>query len=114
MRAYEVMIIIDTDVDDAGVRGVLARVGELVGAEGGTVATTDIWGRRRFAYEINKKHEGIYVVLQIVTSATNLDSLDRVLRLADNIVRHKILRLPDKEAAKRGLTGAGTPAPAAG
>ena len=78
MRAYEVMIIIDTDVDDAGVRQVLARVGELVGAEGGTVATSDTWGRRRFAYEINKKHEGIYVVLQITTSATNLDSLDRV------------------------------------
>ena len=52
-------------------------------------------------------------MLQITTSATNLDSLDRVLRLADNIVRHKVLRLPDKEAAKRGLVGAGiTPAPA--
>ena len=98
-----------TIVDD-----LMPRVGELVGAEGGTVATTDNWGRRRFAYEIAKKHEGIYVVLQIVTAATNLDSLDRVLRLADNIVRHKILRLPEKEAAKRGLLGAGTPAPAAG
>jgi small subunit ribosomal protein S6 len=113
MRAYEVMIIIDADVDDAGVRQTLARVGELVGAEGGTVVTSDTWGRRRFAYEIAKKHEGIYVVLQIVTSATNLDSLDRVLRLADNIVRHKILRLPEKEAAKRGLLEASaTPAPA--
>lgn len=111
MRAYEVMIIIGADVDDAGVRQVLARAGEIVGAEGGTVATSDTWGRRRFAYEINKKHEGIYVVLQIVTTATNLDSLDRVLRLADNIVRHKILRLPEKEAAKRGLLGASaTPA----
>jgi len=113
MRAYEVMIIIDAGVDDAGVRSVLTRVGELVGAEGGTVTTTDNWGRRRFAYEIAKKHEGIYVVLQIVTSASNLDSLDRVLRLADNIVRHKILRLPEKEAAKRGLLGVGaTSAPA--
>ncbi len=111
MRAYEVMIILEADVDDAGVRQVLARVGELVGAEGGTVATSDTWGRRRFAYEINKKHEGIYVVLQIVTTATNLDSLDRVLRLADNIVRHKILRLPEKEVAKRGLLGeSATPA----
>ena len=113
MRAYEVMIIIDAEVDDAGVRGWVTRAGELIGAEGGTVATTDIWGRRRFAYEIAKKHEGIYVVLQVVTSATNLDSLDRVLRLADNIVRHKILRLPEKEAAKRGLLGtSATPAPA--
>ena len=54
------------------------------------------------------------MVLQIVTSATNLDSLDRVLRLADNIVRHKILRLPEKEAAKRGLLGASATPAAAG
>ena len=113
MRAYEIMIIVDVDVDDAGVRQVLARTTELIEADGGTVATNDLWGRRRFAYEINKKHEGIYAVLQVVTPATNLDALDRVLRLADEVVRHKIMRLPEREAAKRGLLGASaTPAPA--
>lgn len=113
MRAYEVMIIIDVDVDDAGVRQALARATELIQSEGGTVATTDIWGRRRFAYEIKRKHEGIYAVLEVTTNAANLDSLDRMLRLADEIVRHKILRLPDSEAARRGLLGAAaTPAPA--
>ena len=105
MRAYELMIIVDADVDDAGQRQVLAKATELIEAEGGRVATTDLWGRRRFAYEINKKHEGIYSVLQVVTPATNLDALDRALRLADEVVRHKILRLPDREAAKRGLLG---------
>jgi small subunit ribosomal protein S6 len=113
MRAYELMIIVDVDIDDAGVRQVLARTTDLVQADGGQVATSDLWGRRRFAYEINRKHEGIYAVLQIVTPATNLDSLDRMLRLADEVVRHKILRLPDREAAKRGLLGAdASPAPA--
>jgi small subunit ribosomal protein S6 len=105
MRAYELMIIVDADVDDAGQRQVLAKATELIEADGGRVATTDLWGRRRFAYEINKKHEGIYSVLQVVTPATNLDALDRALRLADEVVRHKILRLPDREAAKRGLVG---------
>ena len=91
----------------------LARATELIEADGGRVATTDLWGRRRFAYEINKKHEGIYSVLQVVTPATNLDALDRALRLADEVVRHKILRLPDREAAKRGLLGeVATPAAA--
>lgn len=113
MRAYEVMIIIDADVDDAGVRKQLARVDELIQSEGGKIATTDNWGRRRFAYEIAKKNEGTYVVLQIVTSAPNLDSIDRVLRLADEIVRHKILRLPEREAEKRGLLGEPAPAAAA-
>jgi small subunit ribosomal protein S6 len=106
------MIIIDSDVDDAGVRGVLAKTDELVQAGGGRIATTDHWGKRRFAYEINHKHEGIYVVLEIVTEATNLDTVDRMLRLADETVRHKIMRLPDKEAAKRGLTGEAQPATA--
>jgi small subunit ribosomal protein S6 len=103
MRAYEVMIIVDSDVDDAGVRQQLAKATELIESDGGQVASTDLWGRRRFAYEINKKHEGIYAVLQVTTPATNLDGLDRVLRLADEIVRHKILRLPEREAKKRGL-----------
>jgi small subunit ribosomal protein S6 len=114
MRAYEIMIIVDADTDDAGFRGVVARATELIEADGGKVATTDLWGRRRFAYEINKKHEGLYAVLQLTTPATNLDALDRVLRLADEVVRHKILRLPDKEAAKRGLYGEAASPAAAG
>ena len=114
MRAYEVMIIIDVDVDDAGVRQQIAKATEIVEAEGGKVATTDLWGRRRFAYAINHKNEGIYVVLQITTPAGNLDSLDRALRLADEVVRHKIIRLPEREAEKRGLLGAGAAPAAAG
>jgi small subunit ribosomal protein S6 len=113
MRAYELMIIVDVDVDDAGVRQIVARATDLIQADGGKVATTDIWGRRRFAYEINRKHEGIYVVLEIVTPASNLDGVDRALRLADEVVRHKILRLPEREAEKRGLLGeAASPASA--
>ncbi|HEX7095884.1 MAG TPA: 30S ribosomal protein S6 [Acidimicrobiales bacterium] len=112
MRAYEVMIIIDTDVDDAGVRQLLAKATEIVEAEGGKVATTDLWGRRRFVYQINHKHEGIYVVLEITTPASNINSLDRALRLADEVVRHKIIRLPEREAERRGLLGAGASAAA--
>jgi small subunit ribosomal protein S6 len=105
MRAYELMIIVDADVDDGGVRQVLAKTTEQIEAEGGRVVTSDLWGRRRFAYEINHKHEGIYAVLQISTTASNLDTVDRSLRLADEVVRHKIIRLPDREAARRGLLG---------
>ena len=106
MRAYELMVIVDSDVDDPGVKAVNARVGELVEAEGGSVAKTDFWGRRRYAYPINHKLEGIYTVFEIVTPASNLNELDRFLRLADDVVRHKIFRLPEAEAEKRGLLGA--------
>jgi small subunit ribosomal protein S6 len=105
MRAYELMVIVDADVDEAGVKAVNARVGELVEADGGTIAKTDFWGRRRYAYPINHKLEGIYTVFEISTAASNLNELDRFLRLADDVVRHKIMRLPDAEAEKRGLLG---------
>ena len=86
MRAYELMIIVDSDVDDAGQKAVYARTGELIEGDGGTVASTDIWGKRRYAYPINKKLEGYYSVFEISTPASNLDELDRYLRLADDVV----------------------------
>ncbi len=107
-RAYELMIIVDADVDDAANRAVIERVKELVTVDGGTVPNVDNWGRRRFAYPINHKNEGVYTVLEIVTDAPNLDETDRFLRLADDVVRHKLIRLPEKEATRRGLlTAAG-------
>lgn len=111
MRAYELMVIFDGTTDESDVERILQQGGGLITAGGGRVAKTDRWGRRRFAYEINHKWEGIYVVLEIVTEASNLDDLERMLRIADEVVRHKLIRLPDREAAKRGLLGA---APAAG
>lgn len=102
-RVYELMIIVDMDVDDATNKAVSAKVVELIEADGGTVPTVDNWGRRRYAYPINHKNEGVYTVLEIVTQAANLDEVDRYLRLADEVVRHKIIRLPDAEATRRGL-----------
>jgi len=112
MRAYELMIIFDGDVEDTAVNAILANVNKLVEAGGGTVAKTDRWGRRRFAYEINHKWEGIYVVLEISTEGRDLHEVERVLLLADEVVRHKVIRLPEKEAARRGLLGDTTPATA--
>ncbi len=105
MRAYELMVILDAELEESTIQGVINRSGEIVAAAGGTVATTDKWGVRRFAYEIDHKTEGFYVVLEIVTEAQNLDDLDRFLRLADETIRHKIIRLPDHEATRRGLLG---------
>ena len=107
-RVYELMVIVDQDVEDATGKAIINRVKEMVEAAGGSVPTVDHWGRRRFAYPINHKQEGVYSVLEIVTEAPNLDDVDRFLRLADEIVRHKIFRLPDSEATRRGLlSGAG-------
>lgn len=112
MRAYELMVIFDADVADAAVQGHLkSLISETVEADGGSVANVDHWGKRRFAYRINHKWEGTYVVLEIVLPEyKDLSSQDRALRLADDVVRHKIIRLPEPEAIKRGLLEATTSA----
>lgn len=107
-RAYELMIIVDGDHEDAMVDTVVSRVEAwLSNEEGSSLASTDKWGRRKFAYEINHKTEGHYVVLEMVTAQRDMDPLERMLRLADEVVRHKLIRLPDHEAARRGLLVAG-------
>ena len=108
MRAYELMVIFDADVADAAIQGHLKTlIGETVEADGGSIAKVDNWGKRRFAYRINHKWEGTYVVLEILLpEGKNLHSVDRALRLADDVVRQKIIRLPEHEATKRGLLGA--------
>jgi small subunit ribosomal protein S6 len=90
-------------------------VAAQIATRGASVASTDRWGRRRFAYEIDHKTEGYYVVWEITSDGADLEALERSLRLADEVVRHKLVRLPDDEAARRGLVGAqAEPAPAAG
>ena len=117
MQVYELMIIFGGDLDEDAVAASLSKVTTNIESEGGRVATvldSEPWGRRRFAYRINHKWEGVYVILEVVTDAGNLDTTDRILRLADRseVVRHKIMRLPKDEAAKRGLLGEATPAEA--
>ncbi len=114
MRAYEMMIIMDAGVEEADVSARVKQVTENVEAHGGRVKTEDRWGKRRFAYEINHQQEGYYLVLEFVTEAREMGTIERLLQLADDVVRHKLVRLPDKEAARRGLLGDGAPLAAAG
>ena len=115
MRAYELMVIIETALDDQAIDQQVRWVEEQIANRGGTVARADRWGRRRFAYEIDHKTEGYYVVWEITSDGADLEALERFLRLADEVVRHKLVRLPDHEAARRGLLGEqAEPATAAG
>lgn len=103
MRAYELMVIFDGDLEEASFREAATGVAEQVRSRGAEVPTTDLWGRRRFAYEIDHKHEGYYAVYEILAEPGSLDDVERSLRLADEVVRHKMVRLPDEEAVRRGL-----------
>lgn len=112
MRAYELMVILDASLDDEVLNTHVNRLVEQLTARGATVRNPDRWGRRRLAYEIEHRTDGYYVVVEFV-GGDGLEQFERSLRLADEVVRHKLLRLPDREAARRGLLGgAATPAAA--
>jgi small subunit ribosomal protein S6 len=106
-RAYELMVIIDGDLEDTPARAWIKSITDSIAAAGGAVhGKPDWWGRRQFAYPINKKEFGYYVVMNLHATGGALDELERSFRIADDIVRHKLIRLPDAEAARRGMSGA--------
>ena len=107
MRAYEFMVILEGDLDETAAQGWVKTITDGITKAGGTVhGKPDWWGRRQFAYPINKKHYGYYAVMNVVAAGGALDELERSLRIDDDVVRHKLLRLPDDEAARRGMTAA--------
>ena len=89
---YELMFIADPELDERGLKKLTEQYLELVTKEGGSVENTDIWGRRKPAYEIDGKTEGNYVVVNYTTTPEVSAELDRVLNLNESVVRTKILR----------------------
>ena len=89
---YELMFIADPELDERGQKKLTEQYLELVTKEGGSVENTDIWGRRKLAYEIDGKTEGNYVVVNYTTTPEVSAELDRVLNLNESVVRTKILR----------------------
>lgn len=92
MRQYEMMIILDPEVDERTVPTTLEKFLTVVKNDKGTVDNLDVWGRRRLAYEIKKKSEGIYVVLHFNAEPATAKEMDRQLNLSDSILRTKLLR----------------------
>lgn len=96
MRPYELMIILDPEVDERTVAPSLDKLLQVVRTGGGTVDNVDIWGKRRLAFEIQKRSEGIYAVVDMSTTPEVAKELDRQLGLNEAVLRTKLLR---KEAA---------------
>ncbi len=94
MRNYELMIILDPEVDERTVAPSLDKLLQVVKTGGGSIDKVDIWGKRRLAFEINKKAEGIYAVVDMTTTPALAQELDRQLGLNEAVLRTKLLR-PD-------------------
>jgi small subunit ribosomal protein S6 len=95
MRPYEVMVILDADLDEETIRANVDRWLQLLEGRGAERGYVDYWGKRRFAYEVKHRTEGYYVVFQARSEPAAMDELHRVLSLADEVVRHKVLRVPE-------------------
>ncbi len=92
MHQYELMVILDPEVDERTVAPSLEKFLNVIRNDGGTIDNVDIWGRRRLAYEIAKKNEGIYAVVNFTSEPASSAELDRQLGLSEAVLRTKILR----------------------
>jgi len=92
MRRYEVLVILDPDLEERTVAPSLETFLNVIRQAGGSVAKVDVWGRRRMAYEINHKGDGIYAVLDITATPEAVAELDRQLGLNEAVMRTKVTR----------------------
>ncbi|WP_283139501.1 30S ribosomal protein S6 [Rhizohabitans arisaemae] len=92
MRRYEMMVILDPSMDERAVQPSLEQFLAVVRNDGGTVEKVDVWGRRRLSYDIEKKSEGIYAVVDLTATPATVKELDRQLNLNEGIMRTKVLR----------------------
>ena len=92
MRHYEVMVILDPDLEERAVAPLIESFLSVVREANGKVEKVDTWGRRRLAYEIDKKPEGIYAVIDLNAEPALMQELDRQLNLNESVLRTKLMR----------------------
>ena len=92
MRAYELMVILDPNLEERTVQPSLDTYLNVVRNDGGSIDNVDIWGRRRLAYEIDKFAEGIYAVVSLQAEPATVKELDRQLTLNESVLRTKVMR----------------------
>jgi small subunit ribosomal protein S6 len=100
MRPYETMIVFDTTIDAQTIQVALDRALDTIRSGGGSPGTIDRWGKRPLAYEIKKRKEGYYVLVEFAGETSTVDALHRILTLSDEVLRFKILRRHEAKARR--------------
>ena len=91
MRTYEIMLILPPEGDDKVVSTVTDRITQVIGERGGEIVKVDRWGKRRLTFEIDRQSEGYYIVIECRADPTTMKEVDRVLGLADEVIRYKVV-----------------------
>jgi small subunit ribosomal protein S6 len=92
---YEIMVIVHPQADEEAVTAFNEQVGQWASAQGGELVNTNVWGRRKLAYAIEKQTEGTYVVYDLRMPSAGVAELDRNLRLHEQVVRFLVVRQGD-------------------
>jgi small subunit ribosomal protein S6 len=100
------MVIFDAELEDDVIRAAVDRHTKLLQSKGAELGSVDHWGKRRLAYRLKHRLEGYYVVLQARAEPAAMDELGRTLALADEVLRHKVLRIPEHAYGKAARSAA--------
>ncbi len=110
MNDYEILLMLDPELPEERHGEILSRTQELVTKHGGDWESQEAWGRRRLAYEIDHKSDGVYHLLTFRSTPETLDEVSRVLKITDGVMRHMATRRPKPH--RRAATTAVAPPPA--
>lgn len=100
MNDYELIYILQPDLDDEALLAQNERIQQVITANGGEVISSELMGRRTLAYPIKRRTEGYYMLLKTSLSQTAMTELERTLRLAEDVLRHMLIRLEEQPAAE--------------
>ncbi len=98
MRDYEILYIVRADLDDEKVQDIVKRVSTLIEKSGGTLERTNLWGKRKLAYEVKHQKEGAYVLQDFQIAPERIPELESALKITEEVLRHLIVRKPEKPA----------------
>jgi small subunit ribosomal protein S6 len=99
VRDYELMVVLDPNLDEAAIEAQNGRIQTLASQRGGTVESVDVWGRRRLAYPIGRFRDGIYILTRLQLAPNTAAEIDRALNLTESVIRHRLFRADDLPAA---------------
>ena len=96
MRDYEILYIVRADLDDDKVQDIIKRVNTLIEKAGGSVERTNVWGKRKLAYEVKHQKEGSYVLQDFQIGPDRVPELEAALKITEEVLRHLVVRKPEK------------------
>ena len=98
MRDYEVLYIVRADIDDDKVQDIVKRVNTLIEKAGGSIERTNVWGKRKLAYEVKHQKEGSYILQDFTIGQDRIPELEAALKITEEVLRHLVVRKPEKPA----------------